>query len=87
MMPFIETHFSGLQMVSEEQALKWAVHIFANANGMSVSDRIRFINQRLTGCEFTEEELSDELSRIRRETNRNSIEYISARAKHNETAC
>ena len=85
-MPFLETHFNKLQLVTDDQALRWAVHVFVHATALKESDRIAVINRRLTGCEFTAKELADEVSDIRRKTNRNSIEYISERANHSETA-
>lgn len=54
-MVMIKTYFSDWHAVKEEQALKWAQHIY---NGITTNcDKMGFINSHLQGIQFTENEI------------------------------
>lgn len=51
----IKTFFSGWKEISRDQALRWAVCVY---NGILTGiDKIKFINSRLQGVQFTENEI------------------------------
>ena len=51
----IKTFFSGWKEISRDQALRWAVCVY---NGILTDiDKIKFINSRIQGVQFTENEI------------------------------
>lgn len=53
----VKTFFSGWKEISEEQALKWARHIYNGMTTRTSAGKVDYINARLDGIQFTEQEL------------------------------
>lgn len=53
----VKTFFSGWKEISEEQALKWARHIYNGMITRTSAGKVDYINARLGGIQFSEEEL------------------------------
>lgn len=53
----VKTFFSGWKEISEEQALKWARHIYNGMTTRTSAGKVDYINARLDGIQFSEEEL------------------------------
>lgn len=51
----VKPFFSDWKEITEEQALRWAQHIY---NGITTNcDKMEFINSHLQGIQFTENEI------------------------------
>lgn len=53
----VKTFFSGWKEISEEQALKWARHIYNGMTTRTSAGKVEYINARFDGIQFSEEEL------------------------------
>ena len=53
----VKTFFSGWKEISEEQALKWARHIYNGMITRTSAGKVEYINARFDGIQFSEEEL------------------------------
>lgn len=53
----VKTFFSGWKEISKEQALKWAQHIYSGMTTRTSAGKVEYINSRLQGIQFTENEI------------------------------
>lgn len=53
----VKTFFSGWKEITKEQALKWAQHIYNGMTTRTSAGKVEYINSRLNGVQFTEQEL------------------------------
>lgn len=53
----VKTFFSGWKEISKEQALRWAQHIYNGMLTRTGTDKVDYINARLDGIQFIEQEL------------------------------
>lgn len=53
----VKTFLSGWKEISKEQALKWAQHIYNGMTTRTSAGKVEYINSRLQGIQFTENEI------------------------------
>lgn len=53
----VKTFFSGWKEITKEQALRWARHIYSGMTTRTSAGKVEYINSRLNGVQFTEQEL------------------------------
>lgn len=53
----VKTVFSGWKEISKGQALRWARHIYSGMTTRTSAGKVEYINSRLNGVQFTEQEL------------------------------
>lgn len=53
----VKTFFSGWKEITKEQALRWARHIYSGMTTRTSAGKVEYINSRLQGIQFTENEI------------------------------